>query len=482
MCGDSITRTTLALFLSLGFFVSSGRSQSFQTLSAEAKRFVKLHAPIIALTHVRVIDGTGAPAREEQTLVIADGKIQSMGPFAEAKLPDGAEVMDLRGRTIFPGFVGMHEHLFYTAFIDFSGTPTLQQMNFSFPRLYLAAGVTTIRTAGSIAPYMDLNVKRLVESGKVPGPKMHVTGPYLGRGGGLVEWPEVRGADNMRKAVNYWADQGATSVKTYIDITRDELRAVIEASHNRGLKVTGHLCSITFPEAIELGIDNIEHGFATNTDWIPRKKPDVCPPNGFNGLANRNVTDEPARALIRLLVQRHVAITSTLPVFEQYVAKRPPLEQRVLDTMCPQSRTSCLAQRARVTANNSFATSFKKEMQFELAFVRAGGLLLAGSDPTGAGSVVAGFGMQREVELLVEAGFTPVQAIQIATANGAEFLGESARIGTLAPGKKADLVVVQGDPSAKIEDIRKVETVFKDGIGYDSAKLMESVHGMVGFR
>lgn len=282
--------------------------------------------------------------------------------------------------------------------------------------------------------------------------------------------------------VNYWADRGVSSFKAYIHITRGELRTLIEEAHKRGLKVTGHLCSVTFPEAAELGIDNLEHGFAVNTEAIPEKKPDVCPPNGFDGLANVNVAGKTVQSLIHLLVQRHVAITSTLAVFEQYVANRPPLQQRVLDAMSSQSQTSCLAQRRRVTANNSFADSFNKEMQLERAFVKAGGLLLAGSDPTGNGCVLGGFGTQREVELLVEAGFTPVEAIRIATANGADFLGESARIGTLVSGKQADLVVVHGDPSFQIEDIEKVEIVFKNGVGYDATALIKSVRGMVGLR
>ena len=450
-------------------------------IAQEPKEYVKVDAPLIALTHVRVIDGTGASAREDQTIIIADGKIHSVAPAAETELPYAASVMDLKGYTVIPGLVGMHEHMFYTAFIDQSGAPALQQMNYSFPRLYLAAGVTTIRTAGSIAPYMDINLKRRIDSGQIPGPKMRVTGPFLGRSG-LVEWAEVRGADEMRKAVNYWADQGATSFKAYIHITSDELRALIEAAHRRGAKVTGHLCSAGFREAVEMGIDNIEHGFATNTEFIPGKKPDVCPPNGFNGLANLNVGDKAAQDLIRLLVQRGVAITSTLAVFEQYVADRAPVQPRVLEAMSAQSRESCLSQRARVRANNSFEAEFKKEMQFERDFVRAGGLLLAGSDPTGNGCILAGFGMQRQIELLVEAGFKPEEAIQIATANGARFLGESDRIGALAPGKQADIIVISGNPAARIEDIEKVEIVFKDGVGYDPAKLTESARGLAGLR
>jgi imidazolonepropionase-like amidohydrolase len=148
--------------------------------------------------------------------------------------------------------------------------------------------------------------------------------------------------------------------------------------------------------------------------------------------------------------------------------------------MLPESEVNYLTARAASANNNDVLAQMKKEMQFEHEFAKAGGLLLAGSDPTGSGGVLAGFGDQREIELLVEAGFTPVEAIQIATSNGAEFMGESASIGTIAPGKQADLVVIHGDPSTKIEDIEKVETVFKDGVGYDSAKLIDSVRGVVG--
>jgi hypothetical protein len=128
------------------------------------------------------------------------------------------------------------------------------------------------------------------------------------------------------------------------------------------------------------------------------------------------------------------------------------------------------------------ATVLKTELAFELAFARAGGLLLAGCDPTGDGSVLPGFGDQRGLELLVSAGFTPVEAIRVATANGAQFLGKSDDIGTIAAGKRADLVVLDGNPARDIADIEKVETVFKDGVGYDPRKLVDSVRGNVGLR
>ncbi len=461
-------------------------------LSPGVREYVKVDAPVVALTHVRVIDGTSAPPRDDQTIVIADGKIQAMGGAATTAIPAGAKALDLKGYSVIPGLVGMHDHMFYTARINV--TPQgqaegpgflINQLNFSFPRLYLAAGVTSLRTTGSVEPYADLSLKRLIDAGKFPGPKMHVTAPYLqGAGGGFPQMHDLTGPEDARKMVNFWADQGATSFKAYMHITRAELGAAVEAAHKRGLKVTGHLCSVGFREAAELGIDDLEHGFLVDTEFRPGKTPDVCPSGPNPAFLTLDPQGAQMQELFRFLVEHHVAITSTLPVFALGVPGRPPLQQRVLEAMLPESRISYLTARARSHSNpnNNSAANFKKEMELERAFAKAGGMLLAGPDPTGMGGVLAGFGDQREVELLVEAGFTPVEAIHIATANGAEFLGEADRIGTLAPGKLADLAVIRGDPAARISDIENVEIVFKDGVGYDTAKLIESVRGMAGLR
>ena len=198
-----------------------------------------------------------------------------------------------------------------------------------------------------------------------------------------------------------------------------------------------------------------------------------------------NGTKENKTRSVRDLVAHHVAVTSTLPVFETFVPGRAPNDARILDAMTPQARESYLKTREATLANgakSNWPVLFKKELQFEHDFSKAGGLLLAGLDPTGYGGVIPGFGDQREIELLVEAGFSPVEAIHIATSNGAQFLGELERIGTLAVGKSADIAVIHGDPCTTIADIEKVEIMFRDGIGYDSAKLIESVRGLVGLR
>jgi len=464
-------------------------AQQASSLSSEVRQFVKVDAPVIALTHVKVIDGTGVRARADQTVVIAGDKIQTVGDAASITVPPNAKVLDLPGYSVIPGLVMMHEHLFYAAGLPRNpdGSPAqpimLKEVGFSFPRLYLAGGVTSMRTAGSLEPYADLNIKQLIDAGKMPGPKIDVTGPYLeGPHSFFTQMHFLTDPDDARGLVDYWADQGVTSFKAYMNITRSELGVAIEEAHKRHIKVTGHLCSVTQTEAAQLGIDDLEHGpMFVDTEFVPGKKPDQCPDGkaALGSLLKEDVDGPAVQKMMHTLIDRHVAVTSTLPVFELDVPGRPPLRKQVLDSMLPQAEISYLQARSSRPLPE-MATLFKKELQFEHEFVKAGGLLLAGCDPTGMGGDLAGFGDQREVELLVEAGFTPEEAIHIATANGAEYEAQLQHIGTIAPGKQADLVLIHGDPSANINDIEKVDTVFKDGVGYDSQKLMESVRGTVG--
>jgi imidazolonepropionase-like amidohydrolase len=457
--------------------------------------FVTVSAHVFVVNHVRIIDGTGATPREDQTIVIANGKIQSIGPAATAQAPAGAQQFDRAGYTIIPGLVGMHNHLYYTDSISVQRGPDgkigepglyIAEIPYTAPRLYLAAGVTTLRTTGSVEPYTDLKVKQRIDTNQMPGPKIDATAPYLeGAPTVFAQMHELTGPDDAKRLVDYWAAEGMTSYKAYMNITREELAAAIQQAHAHRFKLTGHLCSVTWHEAIAMGIDDLEHGpVFSDTEFFADKKPDVCPQvaGARDSWAKLDVNGPQVQALIHDLVAHHVAVTSTLPVFEAFVPGRPKLQPRVLDAMSSESAQSYLTARARVALDSPMTGLFKKELEFELAFVKAGGLLLAGPDPTGNGGTLPGFGDQREIELLVEAGFTPVEAIQIGTGNGAIYLGKQDRIGTLAAGKDADFVLIKGDPSRKIDDIENVETVFKDGVGYDSSKLIESVRGQVGIR
>jgi imidazolonepropionase-like amidohydrolase len=452
--------------------------------------YIKEDAPVLVLEHVRLIDGTGTNPQEDMRIDIAGGKITSVqAASAHTPYPPNAKVLDMTGKTLIPGLVGMHEHLFYPLPQRPAGGLALYgEAADSAPRLYLAGGVTTARTGGSLEPYTDLELRRAIEAGQIPGPKLDVTGPYLeGKGTFAIQMHQLADPEDAARTVDYWAAEGVTSFKAYNYLTGAELKAAIDHAHAHGLKITGHLCSVGFTQAAALGIDNLEHGIAVDTEFFPEKKPDQCPdPRAAEEYLEKSLDVEgPAvREMIRDLVAHHVAITSTLAILETFGPNRPPMEREnaALKTLTVEASKEYLFRRSFIADAGAPNKMLEKEMRFEREFAAAGGHLMAGCDPTGYGGVVPGFGDQRNLELLVEAGFSPVEAIRIATLNGAEFMGKAATLGSIAPGKAADIVVLGGNPAEKIENVEKVEMVFKDGVGYDSSRLIQSVTGLVGLR
>jgi len=453
-------------------------AQRPDSLAAQVREYVAVDTSLLALTHVLLVDGTGGAPKSDQTIVIRAGRIATVGPAAAVAIPAGARVMDLNGSTVIPGIIGMHDHLFYTA----AGGRAVQ-MSYTGPRLYLGSGVTTIRTTGSRSPYAEINLKDAIDHGLAPGPRIHLTAPYItGENGGgamaILNSPEA-----ARRFVAYWAAEGATWIKAYTDIRRAELGAAIQEAHRRGIKVTGHLCSVSFQEAVSLGIDNLEHGMLTASDFTTGRPADVCPVNLMTQISASDPKGNAGQATIQSLVQHHVSMTSTLAVYEPFVANRPTKDERTLQAMDPEVRDSYLKMRQQIDSSGTGWVSheaFKKAMAFEREFVAAGGLMAAGVDPTGIGGALAGYGDQRNYELFIEAGFAPAQAIQIMTANGAKILGVAQTLGTVEPGKLADLVVLRGNLTTDPAVIRSPTIVFKDGVGYDSAKLIASVQGRVG--
>ncbi len=446
-----------------------------------AERFpdlVAVDATPVALTHVKVIDGTGAPARTDQTVVIEGGRIAAVGPSASVRPPMGARVMDLSGHTVIPGLVGLHDHSYYTG-----GNGRAAQLSFSGPRLYLGSGVTTIRTTGARAPYEELNLKSEIEAGRAVGPTIFTTGPYLTGEQGSASMTRLDGPEAARRVVRYWSEEGVSWFKAYTWISRAELGAAIEEAHRHGVKVTAHLCSVGYREAVALGIDNLEHGLLANSEYDPDKRPDECPP-GFRGdYAGLDVNGPEVQATFKDMIDHGVAMTSTLVVYEISVAGRPPIDERVYEVLAPEiaQEVRAIAEARRAGRGAISPEVYAKATEYERAFVKAGGLLAAGVDPTGYGAAPPGLGDQRNYELLLEAGFTAPEVVQIMSANGAKVLGIDDEVGTVEAGKVADLVVLQGD----LEDLGSLRTtriVFRHGVGWDSAKLFDSVRGIVGIR
>lgn len=443
------------------------------------RQFVEVAEPVVALTNVRVVDGTGAAPRDRQTIVIRDGRIEAVGSARSVQVPRDARVIDLPGHTVIPGIVGLHNHTFYTT------SQRRVQMSVTAPRLYLASGVTTIRTTGSYHPYSEIALREAIRAGESIGPRMYITGPYI-NGDAYGYMTEIDGTEDARRVVRYWAEEGVDWMKAYTTIGHDELAAAIDEAHANGIRMTGHLCSVSFREAVALGIDNLEHGLFTNSDYVEGKQRGVCPDGVHASLLDLDMQSDEVQQTFRDMVESDVPMTSTLAIYELYVPGRPdPIDPRTLEAMSDEARREYLATRQQIAdnaASSRYADVFRQAQAFELAFVRAGGLLGAGVDPTGYGGALPGFGDQRNYELLIEAGFTPVEAIQVMTLNGARILGHHDEYGSVEAGKAADLVVIDGDPIARATDIRNVVTVFRNGVGYDPDALIESVRGAVGLR
>jgi imidazolonepropionase-like amidohydrolase len=453
------TFTCLASILLITFGVSAqGPSAAPRTAKDEAVPELR-DARTIVLRHVRVIDGTGAPPREDQTLTIQDGKIAALRPDDAVEIPQDGRTLDLSGRTVLPGLVMLHEHLFMNDPGD--GVGLSHPQHFSYPRLYLAYGATTIRTAGSDYPYMDLNLKRRIDAGTTPGPEIHLTSPYFsGEGDPVLGAMILRDPESARRAVRYWAAEGFTSFKAYQWIPKDVLAALIDEAHKLKLPVTAHLGSVSCLAAAQMGIDNLEHAFGP----CIRRTADNLEPD-LNGPRTQQ--------LVRALVDKHVVLTATPRASDAAADVEGPL----LDPSVRDRLSRLRMTRPRASGPAAAPGSYNRLLK---AFVNGGGRLVLGSD---AGSErLAGLADHEALKGLVRMGFEPVEAMRIATLNGATFLGIQDRTGSLQVGKEADIVVVRGNPANRIEDIEHVQVVFNNGVAYDPKTLIARVKGEVGWK
>ncbi len=477
-------RSAWKLAAAMAVALQPGRvaAQNRDALSDEVQFHLVIAAPVVALENVLLFDGAGGPARPGQTIVIRGNRIEAVGSATSITIPSGAERLDLAGHSVMPGMVGLHDHLYY-----YQNAPRVAQMQFSGPRLYLGAGVTTVRTTGSMSPYQDIALKGSIERGETPGPRIFITAPYVIGPGPDERLRDlgmyvIRDEESARRYVRYWAAEGAEWVKVYTQISRTALGTIIDEAHKQGMKVMGHLCSVSFREATALGIDNLEHGLSANSDFNAEREPDKCSPNHALSVAQLDI-DHPAVAeTIREMVDAGVAMTSTLAVAEQATPLAPELSERDREAM-PDHIVQAEMERREVFAAGDLGWTvdlFRNMIDFELRFVEAGGLMAAGVDP--AWGALPGYGDQRNFEILAGGGFDAGVAVQIVSANGAKVLGIDDQVGTVAPGKLADLIVIEGDIGRNASDIRNVRIVFKDGLGYDAAKLTAAVAGLVGMR
>ena len=447
---------------------------------AQANRFISYNEPRYLITNVELIDGTGAPVQQNVNVLIDDGRIAALG--INMSLPDGEEVpvIDGSGKTLIPGLVMLHEHIFYTK--TFEGGFNVVNMTNTFPRMYLAGGVTTMRTAGSVSPHTDLNIQRRIRTGAQVGPKMDVTGPFIERAGlDIPQLPILPDSVSAGETTAYWAEMGCTSFKVYNYLTQDDLGEVVAEAHKAGYKVTGHLCSISYREAAEIGIDNLEHGFTQASDFIPGRKPNECDPFRRSQSLSQLAYDSPEmKDLMEFLIEHGVAVTTTPAVFAPVKGYEAVLGGGEA-ALNPEILGKVQERYIRSLDYDSILRArYQQELHFIKQFYDMGGNLVVGTDPTGSGRTLAGYANLWTLESLAEAGFTLEEIVMLCTSRGAKYLERYESVGSIEPDKAADLVLIDGLLSEGIENIRRVETVFKDGVGYDSELIFKSVAGKVG--
>lgn len=443
-------------------------------LAESVVRHIRVDTPRLALAGVRVIDGSGGPAQDDRTILVENGRILAVLAPGDAAIPDGFERLNLEGHTVIPGIVGLHNHLHY---------PGVPVSHHAAPYLYLAGGVTTLYSAGSASPLAELNMAEAVRRGLGPGPDMLIAAPYVTGPDGNWVMPQPATPDAARRFVDYWAEAGVAGFKLYRHVGPEIAAAVIERAHLRGLPVTGHLCSLTFREAAEMGIDRIEHGFISMSDLVEDKTRGECP-STFASLEAADMDGPEVAAVIDTLIAHDVALTSTLAIIESHFAHRPQGDDRALATLAPDALSAYTTRQAELAERRETTRFtpdfFSRIMAFERRFAAAGGRLVAG--PDNGRHVVPGYGDQRNLELLVEAGFSVPEAVRIMTHNGALELGLGEDRGLVAPGFRADLVVLRGDLADDPSVIRATEYVFRNGLGYDPGSLAEAARGEVGLR
>ena len=468
-------------------------------LQIPREHFISEDSPVIAFTDVRLIDGTGVAAKEQQTVIIRDGRIIAIGPDGATQIPDDAKTISLKGKSLLPGWVMVNEHLYssdrssdHEKYSPYSSARSLilTQQSISYPHLYLAAGVTSARTLGSIDPYSDLNVKKNIDAGLCVGPDFEVSAPYIDGEPGELQMKSLKNADEARRFVRYWADEGFSSFHIYEDVTYAIMAAALDEAKQRGCAVAFHTAfNVTMWQALELGVTHITHGTlemlwdlipdsvlleeGISTDKNIKRKSDRIYTGDLLSPTDTAVAEKVQQSF-QTLIDDNISLQSSLCcVF------RTALPQEIIEQYSA-SGVKAYHEYCPYTSQSDFenpSNYSQSLMDMELAFWRAGGLLTVGTE-AGQG-LIAGYTNLRAIELLVIAGFPPLAAIQIATENGAKALGILEDRGTIEVGKRADFSIINGDPSTTITDIYQIETVFKNGIGYDSKALKDSVKGTV---
>ena len=417
----------------------------------------------------RLFDGVSDTLKANTGIVVRGGRFVEVGSSFTGRDPEEAEIVDLADDdTVLPGFFDLHAHYGMTLV----GQGRVDECHYN-PLIYLANGVTTTFPAGSMDPDDMLEVRERIERGEQVGPRILNSGPYFGFA--RPYWNDDITTDGLRSEVDDWVFRGIRGIKAK-GLTPEQLRAVIEQAHLHGLTVTSHLYNdadyvntVPVREAISMGIDRLEH-------YI------VEPARLLDGSIAPG--DSEFNTNVQLFLDNDVYFTATVSVYTTFGADPDPAlfgddwadERRYFTPHI----NELAAQRGE--GGQTYPRLYEMKRESVRLFYEAGGagLLTVGSDHPGWGRFTGGFSYHRELLALVLAGVPAAAVLKAATINGARAMGIDGRLGTIEPGKVADLVVVQGNPLEDIRNARRVKVVMKDGTSFDPAALLSGAEGRIG--
>jgi imidazolonepropionase-like amidohydrolase len=417
-----------------------------------------------------MIDGTGTEPKEDWDVIVCDGKISDIGQ--NLSIPDEAKVIDLSGLTILPGLIDMHGHLYVN-----QGNSIVNQR--AYLNLFLAGGVTTIYSPGEFDAEGTIELQKQISLLKTNGPDILTAGPYFDHAPSQIPWIKgVNSIEELEFQFNLWKDK-IDGIKVYTRITETELGRLTKLADKYDLPVTGHLGSITASKAIDLGIDGIEHGIIGMPEFFEENfdlSSIACQD------ADLDLENPETESLIQKVIENQVYITPTIVTLTMLSSSYEPVTewQKYVseDILASLSGLNKMVQDNQ-QIQNCLPNAVAKQNVMVYEIHRRGGLIVTGTDPV-VPMLTPGFALHREMELLVEAGLSPMDAIQAATLNAALSLRKEDEFGSIEIGKKANFVVVNGDPSKNISDIGNTIMVIKDGVQHDPAILRKSSLGKIG--
>ncbi len=441
----------------LGDFVSKAGADNMSALADISKSIPGSKSNSLAIVGATLIDGTGAAPISDSAVVIQNGLIKAAGPRSKVKIPKDANVVDAKGKFLLPGLWDMHAHF--------------EQVEWG--PIYLAAGVTTVRDCGNEFEFITA-VRDAIAQGRGLGPRLLLAGIVDGSGPGAIGVARVDTPEQARTWVDRYHDAHFQQMKIYSSVKLEEVKAVADEAHRLGMTVTGHVPEkLTAFQVIEAGQDQINHlGYISEIMHAPTP-PDAKFEDRVKATVNIDLHSAEAQKAIAFLKEHHTVLDPTMALFELFDATTanppasfepginkiaPELAQPLTDVPPPSARSE-LQQRA-----------FEKEIEMLGALHKAGIPIVAGTD-----QAVPGHSLHREIELYVQAGFTPMEAIQAATIVPARAMGIDKELGTVEKGKRGDLILIEGDPLADIHNTRNVEYVVTNGTMYHTAELWQSV-------